>query len=278
MFGPEQTSTRHRRQRSGLCLHMDVPGSLMTRNPNPNNGHDADQAQVTLDSIADAILSSDAAGNVTYLNAAAEALTGWSAHRSEGPAGRRSASSRERRDARTAHAQSSASRGRTERARRTSGEQRSHSARRPSNSPSRTPRLPIRDRDGLVIGAVIVFHDVSEARASALRMSHLACHDFLTDLPNRVLLCDRITQAIALANRSHKQLGVLFVDLDGFKACQRLAGACCRRRADPERRAAAQAAVPRLRYRESQRRRRVRGAALAGRSRGARGARRGQDH
>ena len=83
---------------------------------------------------------------------------------------------------------------------------------------------PIHDRDGLVIGAVIVFHDVSEVRASARKMSHLACHDFLTDLPNRVLLCDRITQAIALAHRSHKQVAVLFIDFDGFKPVNDLLG------------------------------------------------------
>jgi diguanylate cyclase (GGDEF)-like protein len=48
-------------------------------------------------------------------------------------------------------------------------------------------------------------------------MSHLAQHDFLTDLPNRLLLKDRLTQAISLARRNHNQLAVLFLDLDGFK-------------------------------------------------------------
>jgi diguanylate cyclase (GGDEF)-like protein/PAS domain S-box-containing protein len=48
-------------------------------------------------------------------------------------------------------------------------------------------------------------------------MSHLAQHDVLTDLPNRLLLNDRLTQAISLARRNHSQLAVLFLDLDGFK-------------------------------------------------------------
>jgi len=48
-------------------------------------------------------------------------------------------------------------------------------------------------------------------------MSHLAQHDGLTDLPNRLLLDDRLTQAISLARRNHSQLAVLFLDLDGFK-------------------------------------------------------------
>ena len=66
-------------------------------------------------------------------------------------------------------------------------------------------------------GAVIVFRDVSVARAMALQMAHSAEHDFLTGLPNRMLLNDRVDQAIALARRHMKQVAVLFLDLDGFK-------------------------------------------------------------
>jgi len=76
---------------------------------------------------------------------------------------------------------------------------------------------PIHDRSGRVTGAVIVFHDVSAARAIRQRMAHLAHHDFLTDLPNRMMLSDRIANAIALARRHGKQPAVLFLDLDGFK-------------------------------------------------------------
>ena len=76
---------------------------------------------------------------------------------------------------------------------------------------------PIRDRGGRVTGAVIVFHDVSEARSMLLKMAHLAQHDFLTDLPNRLLLNDRLMQTIAMARRTRKQLAVLFMDLDRFK-------------------------------------------------------------
>src|SRR6202035_3750682 len=76
---------------------------------------------------------------------------------------------------------------------------------------------PIQDQDGRVTGAVVAFHDVSAAQAKSLEMSHLAQHDALTDLPNRVLFNDRLTQAIALAERQSKQLAVMFVDLDHFK-------------------------------------------------------------
>jgi len=64
---------------------------------------------------------------------------------------------------------------------------------------------------------VIVFHDVSAARAIAKKMAHLAQHDFLTDLPNRMLLSDRVGNAISLARRHGKKSAVLFLDLDGFK-------------------------------------------------------------
>jgi diguanylate cyclase (GGDEF)-like protein len=77
---------------------------------------------------------------------------------------------------------------------------------------------PIRDREGRVVGAVIVFRDVGEAQAVARKMTHVAQHDFLTELPNRMLLTDRLIQAMGMANRHQKKLAVLFVDLDRFKA------------------------------------------------------------
>jgi len=76
---------------------------------------------------------------------------------------------------------------------------------------------PVRDHRGRVTGAVMVFRDVSTTRALALRMAHQAQHDVLTDLPNRLLLNDRITQAMALARRQKTKLAVLFLDLDRFK-------------------------------------------------------------
>ena len=75
-----------------------------------------------------------------------------------------------------------------------------------------------RDRAGNINGSIFVFNDISAARAKSLELSHLAQHDFLTDLPNRVLLNDRITQAISFAARYSKQLAVMFLDLDGFKS------------------------------------------------------------
>jgi diguanylate cyclase (GGDEF)-like protein len=71
--------------------------------------------------------------------------------------------------------------------------------------------------DGVASGWVIVFRDVSAALAMAEQMTHSFEHDSLTGLPNRLLLKDRIDQAIATAPRHERQVAVLFLDLDGFK-------------------------------------------------------------
>jgi diguanylate cyclase (GGDEF)-like protein/PAS domain S-box-containing protein len=174
-----------------------------------------ERAQVTLNSIGDAVLSTDISGNVTYLNVVAEHMTGWSRKEAvghplndvfqiiDGATHKPSPNPLElaiqenktvglsancilvRRDGYESAIEDSAA--------------------------------PIHDRDGQVTGAVIVFHDVSMARSMVLEMSHLAQHDILTDLPNRLMLRDRLTQAISLARRNHNQLAVLFLDLDGFK-------------------------------------------------------------
>jgi len=76
---------------------------------------------------------------------------------------------------------------------------------------------PIHGRDGKATGSVIVFRDVSEARRVAQEMMHASQHDFLTGLPNRLLMEDRLGQAIALAERHSGEVAVLYLDLDQFK-------------------------------------------------------------
>jgi diguanylate cyclase (GGDEF)-like protein/PAS domain S-box-containing protein len=65
---------------------------------------------------------------------------------------------------------------------------------------------------------VSVFNDVTEVWRKNERLRHLAFHDELTDLPNRPVLMDRLDDEIEIAARAGQCLGVMFVDLDGFKA------------------------------------------------------------
>ena len=76
---------------------------------------------------------------------------------------------------------------------------------------------PIRDREGNIVGASKIARDISMLRRHQEQLEHLAHFDGLTDLPNRLLLSDRLRQAIALSKRSGKPLAVLYLDLDGFK-------------------------------------------------------------
>ncbi len=73
------------------------------------------------------------------------------------------------------------------------------------------------DAKGVLTHYVAVFSDISERKASEERMHHLAHYDVLTDLPNRVLFGDRLTQAIASAQREGRHLALMFIDLDKFK-------------------------------------------------------------
>jgi len=174
-----------------------------------------ERAQVTLNSIGDAVACTDISGRLTFLNAVAEKMAGWSwqeAADHQMPEVLRilNGMSREAVPDLMALAISC-----------------DRTIHLPANSvlirkdgfeiPIEDSVAPIHDRQKNVTGAVIVFRDVSATRAAALQISYSAEHDFLTKLPNRVLLNDRIRQAIALSQRHKRSVAILFLDLDGFK-------------------------------------------------------------
>jgi diguanylate cyclase (GGDEF)-like protein/PAS domain S-box-containing protein len=174
-----------------------------------------ERAQVTLNCIGDAVVCTDIVGNITFLNLAAEKMTGWP---SEEALGRPMAEVFRILDAVTREAAPNPM---------DTAVMQNKTAHLPPNcmlvrrdgfeTPIEDSVAPIHDREGKATGAVIVFRDVSAARAMAEQMTHSAQHDFLTGLPNRMLLNDRVNQAIALAVRHSKKVAVLFLDLDGFK-------------------------------------------------------------
>ena len=161
-------------------------------------------AHMTLDSIGEAVLRMDLKENVKYLNQVAEKMTGWFREEAHG-------------------------RPVAEVLRFIDGASRTPVSSvasctncilvRRDGSEVGVERITtlIHEHDGSITGAIMAFRDVTAARAKSLEMSHLAQHDVLTGLPNRVLFNDRLTQAIALADRQGKQLAVMFVDLDHFK-------------------------------------------------------------
>jgi diguanylate cyclase (GGDEF)-like protein/PAS domain S-box-containing protein len=174
-----------------------------------------ERAQLTLDSIGDAVVCTDVAGNVTFLNPIAEAMSGWPADEAIGrpfievfrlfdaidprrPVNLMASVIQTNKTMNLAPGTILIRRDGVE-------------------SAIEDSTAPIHDRRGRVTGGVMVFHDVTKARAMSQKMSHLAQYDYLTDLPNRLLLNDRLSQAISVARRHKQQLAVLFADVDRFK-------------------------------------------------------------
>jgi diguanylate cyclase (GGDEF)-like protein/PAS domain S-box-containing protein len=174
-----------------------------------------ERAQVTLNSIGDAVACTDISGNITFLNLVAEKMTGISR---EEAAGRPMAEVLRIVDATSRKTISNPMELAVAKNRTVHLPLNCVLVRRDGfEIPIEDSVSPIHNREGEATGAVIVFRDVSVAQAMALQMAHSAQHDFLTGLPNRMLLNDRVSQAIVLAHRHMKKVAVLFLDLDGFK-------------------------------------------------------------
>jgi diguanylate cyclase (GGDEF)-like protein/PAS domain S-box-containing protein len=80
-----------------------------------------------------------------------------------------------------------------------------------------TTKVPLRNRHGQIIGTMGISRDMTERKQAEARIRYMALHDALTGLPNRNLLQDRLSQAIALAARNQKRVAVMMLDLDRFK-------------------------------------------------------------
>ena len=174
-----------------------------------------ERAEVTLNSIGDAVACTDISGTVTFLNAAAERMTGWSRQEATG---RPLQELLQLVDASSRNVIPSSMEIVNGQNRTMPGVSNCVLVGRDGyETPIEESVAPIRNRQGQATGAVLVFRDVSAAQAMALQMVHSAQHDFLTGLPNRMLLSDRLTQAIGLAMRHTTRVAVLFLDLDGFK-------------------------------------------------------------
>ena len=173
------------------------------------------QALVTLESIADGVITTDMNSNVTYLNPVAESMTGWTKEDAIGKpvlevfrilneSTRKLAANPV--DVVLAHGQVCGLANHTMLIAKTGHE-----------FAIEDSAAPIKSVEGEMLGVVLVFHDVSNAKQMAEKMSYLAEHDFLTDLPNRLLLTDRITQALNAAKRKKSRVAIIYLDIDHFK-------------------------------------------------------------
>lgn len=83
------------------------------------------------------------------------------------------------------------------------------------------------DKTGEITHYISLFSDITEQKRKALRFEYLAHHDPLTGLPNRILFNERLSAAISLAHRHRNTLGVLYIDLNGFKQINDTLGHGC---------------------------------------------------
>ncbi|HUW29037.1 MAG TPA: EAL domain-containing protein [Sulfuriferula sp.] len=174
-----------------------------------------ERAQVTLESIGDAVITTDAAGRVEYLNPVAAQFTGWSAVEAQGQplqqvfniineTSREPAENPVARCLREGHAVGLAN----------------HSIllrRDGSELAVADTASPIHDRHGKTTGVVMVFHNVTQERKLAQQLSYQATHDALTGLINRRDFEQRLERALANARAEGVEHALCYLDLDRFK-------------------------------------------------------------
>ncbi len=176
-----------------------------------------ERALTTLESIADAVITTDDQGCIDYLNPIAESITGWTRQEAFGlPVHEVFVVKNETTQSEFDYHLIYKSIENAEVVKIV--EDVTVINRNNSHETSvEISTAPIKSAANEINGAVVVSHDVSNARQLAQEMTHLATHDDLTSLPNRVLLLDRLVQFISRGPWNKKYLAVFFLDLDRFK-------------------------------------------------------------
>jgi diguanylate cyclase (GGDEF)-like protein/PAS domain S-box-containing protein len=174
-----------------------------------------ERAQVTLQSIGDAVISTDAEGRIEYINPVAESLTAWTLEEARGrPIGEVLSLVNEiTREPIENPLLCVLDGGET-------SAPTDHSVlvtRSGHEVAIQESAAPICDRQGRVIGAVIVFHDVTKERRLKRALSYQASHDALTGLINRREFDNRLHAAVLSAQRGEGTYALLYIDLDQFK-------------------------------------------------------------
>jgi len=175
-----------------------------------------ERALITLHSIGDGVITTDAEGRVDYMNPVAENVTGWTYGEAQGypltevlPL-----ISEATRQPMKSPANISLSSGRVVNL----TEQCVLINRNGQEFHIEDSAAPIFDRNNIIIGAVLVFHDITRERRMAHQMTWQATHDSLTGLANRNEFADRLTSLLAgTAVSDHYEHALLYLDLDQFK-------------------------------------------------------------
>jgi diguanylate cyclase (GGDEF)-like protein/PAS domain S-box-containing protein len=178
--------------------------------------NEKERAQVTLQSIGDAVVTTDAHGSVEYLNPVAEQLTGWESREAQGLPIETIITLT---DETTGNAVANpVSRCLQEGRVVTLADNVVLVARDGSTIAIQDSAAPIQDRNGQIVGAVMVFHDVRQERQLHRRLAYLASHDPLTGFINRRELEERLSTVLAaIKAEPSKTAALLYMDLDQFK-------------------------------------------------------------
>lgn len=185
-----------------------------------------ERAQVTLQSIGDAVISTNSEGKVEFLNSVAEGLTGWVIEEAHG---RPLSDIFKIIDERTRETISDPVQGCLQ-----GGDTIELAdntvliSRNGSEFAIEDSAAPIRDDDGVILGVVLVFKDVTESRRLSQKITHQAAHDALTGLINRQEFERRLARVYETAQTEYSENVLCFMDLDRFKlvndTCGHIAG------------------------------------------------------
>jgi diguanylate cyclase (GGDEF)-like protein/PAS domain S-box-containing protein len=174
-----------------------------------------DRARVTLESIGDAVITTDERGRIEYLNPVAESLTGVATADVQGTPFEDAIRLAKETD-RHAAVNPAAELFRTAQAVKSGGDT-ILACRDGRELAVDVSAAPIRDRTGRIIGAVLVLKDVTRERQRAVELAHQALHDSLTGLVNRREFEQRLARVLVSAAELGREHAVLYLDLDRFK-------------------------------------------------------------
>jgi diguanylate cyclase (GGDEF)-like protein/PAS domain S-box-containing protein len=181
-----------------------------------------ERLKVTLESISDGVISTDRAGRIRFMNATAEQMTGWTSSEAVGRSVDQAFNIIQ--DSVESVAVNPVAECLARELVCHSGDDFVLLGRSGERRDVRASAAPVRTPHGAIIGAVLVFQDITQSRTLQRELAHSATHDSLTGLPNRLAFERALHKCVEQARREHCGHVLCFVDLDRFKAVNDNAG------------------------------------------------------